>query len=137
MRLSIIPVDSTVIKDGVARQIDFTLISLPANVHALQWAGSSGEIEYKNPIEHEAITELPAWASACSTAYDEGVPDPEPEPTPAETVRLQRDSLLSNTDWWATSDRTMTAEQIAYRQALRDIPAQSGFPENVTWPTKP
>ena len=29
------------------------------------------------------------------------------------------------------------AEWVAYRQALRDIPAQPGFPENITWPTKP
>jgi hypothetical protein len=31
----------------------------------------------------------------------------------------------------------MTSEQTAYRQALRDITAQAGFPTNVTWPTKP
>ena len=139
MKLAIIPEDSTVIKDGVALQIDFTLIPLPSRVHALQWAGSSGEIEYKNPIEEEAITELPAWASACLTSYDENLPEPEPAPelTPAETIRLERNVLLSSTDWWAASDRTMTAAQTAYRQALRDITSQAGFPHNVTWPTKP
>jgi hypothetical protein len=31
----------------------------------------------------------------------------------------------------------MTQAEIDYRQALRDVPAQAGFPENVTWPTKP
>ena len=50
---------------------------------------------------------------------------------------LFRNDLLAETDWWATSDRTMTAEQTAYRQALRDITDQSGFPDNITWPTKP
>jgi hypothetical protein len=35
------------------------------------------------------------------------------------------------------ADRTMTAEQTAYRQALRDITGQAGFPTNITWPTKP
>ena len=55
----------------------------------------------------------------------------------AETnVRSKRDSLLQETDWWAVSDRTMTAEQTAYRQALRDITSQAGFPFNVTWPVK-
>ena len=49
----------------------------------------------------------------------------------------KRDLLLSETDVWALSDRTMTAEQTAYRQALRDIPSQAGFPTNITWPTKP
>ena len=51
-------------------------------------------------------------------------------------VRQERDSLIAATDWWATSDRTMTAEQTAYRQALRDITGQDGFPD-ITWPTKP
>ena len=52
-------------------------------------------------------------------------------------VRDQRDRLLAETDWWAVSDRTMTAEQIAYRQELRDLPANTVDPLNVTWPTKP
>ena len=52
-------------------------------------------------------------------------------------VRAERDQLIAATDWWATSDRTMTAEQTAYRQALRDVPTQSGFPDNVTWPQEP
>ena len=53
------------------------------------------------------------------------------------SVRSLRDEILTETDWWATSDRTMTQAEIDYRQALRDVPAQAGFPENVTWPTKP
>lgn len=51
-------------------------------------------------------------------------------------VRAKRDELLASTDWWAVSDRTMTQEQIDYRQALRDLPSQEGFP-NVEFPTKP
>ena len=51
--------------------------------------------------------------------------------------RQKRNDLLAETDWWATSDRTMTAEKTAYRQALRDITDQSGFPTDITWPTKP
>ena len=54
-----------------------------------------------------------------------------------EQIRKFREEWLAETDWWATSDRTMSAEQIAYRQALRDIPTQSGFPTDITWPTKP
>ena len=52
-------------------------------------------------------------------------------------VRGERNALLAETDWWAVSDRTMTQAEIDYRQALRDVPAQAGFPDNVTWPTKP
>ena len=51
-------------------------------------------------------------------------------------VRAKRDGLLSETDWMALSDVTMSDSITAYRQALRDIPSQSGFPFNVTWPTK-
>jgi len=52
-------------------------------------------------------------------------------------VRKHRNILLAETDWWAVQDRTMTQAEIDYRQALRDVPAQAGFPENITWPTKP
>ena len=54
-----------------------------------------------------------------------------------ESLRRKRDELIAETDWWATSDRTMTAEQTAYRQALRDLPANTTDPENPVWPTKP
>ena len=52
-------------------------------------------------------------------------------------VRDQRDILLAETDWMALSDVTMSDAMTAYRQALRDIPAQAGFPSSVTWPAKP
>ena len=54
-------------------------------------------------------------------------------------VRSKRDELLAETDWWASSDLTMTAEQTAYRQALRDITTHANFPnlEDADWPTKP
>lgn len=52
-------------------------------------------------------------------------------------VRATRDRLLAETDWYGLSDVTMPAEIATYRQALRDVPAQDGFPHNVVWPTKP
>lgn len=55
----------------------------------------------------------------------------------AAAVRQQRNTLLSETDWMANSDVTMSDEWRTYRQALRDIPTQEGFPNSVTWPTKP
>jgi len=55
----------------------------------------------------------------------------------ALTIRSKRDSLLSDTDWMALSDVTMSTEMQSYRQALRDITSQAGFPYSVTWPTKP
>lgn len=55
----------------------------------------------------------------------------------SENNKNERNRLLNACDWWASSDLTMTQAQIDYRQALRDIPAQAGFPDNITWPTKP
>ena len=52
-------------------------------------------------------------------------------------IRNQRDNLLQQTDWMALSDNTMTPEWASYRQALRDITAQEGFPFSVVWPAKP
>jgi hypothetical protein len=55
----------------------------------------------------------------------------------AKAVRTSRDAKLAETDWTALSDVTMSPEMTAYRQALRDVPAQSGFPHEITWPSKP
>ena len=55
----------------------------------------------------------------------------------ADEARTLRDRLLAATDWTANSDVTMSDEMRTYRQALRDVPAQAGFPDDVTWPTAP
>ena len=55
----------------------------------------------------------------------------------ADEARALRDSLLAATDWTANSDVTMSDAMREYRQALRDVPSQAGFPDSVTWPTKP
>ena len=57
----------------------------------------------------------------------------------AEENRKKRSQLMAETDWWAMSDRTMTAEQTAYRQALRDITTHANWPnlQLDDWPTKP
>jgi hypothetical protein len=56
-------------------------------------------------------------------------------------IRTKRNSLLLKSDWTQYPDCPLTAEQksawATYRQALRDITTQSGFPTNVTWPTQP
>ena len=56
---------------------------------------------------------------------------------PWKELRKKRDKLLNQTDWWASSDITMTADQTAYRQALRDLPANTADPANPVFPTKP
>jgi len=51
-------------------------------------------------------------------------------------VRRDRDNRLSQTDYLALSDSTLTDNMTTYRQALRDVPSQAD-PDNITWPTKP
>lgn len=55
----------------------------------------------------------------------------------AAEVREERDAKLAVCDWMANSDVTMSDAWRTYRAALRDVPAQAGFPASVTWPTKP
>jgi hypothetical protein len=57
--------------------------------------------------------------------------------TLAASERTTRDDLLKATDHYGLSDVTMSNEMTAYRQALRDVPQQEGFPETITWPQKP
>tara|TARA_R110001606_G_scaffold307411_1_gene454391 strand:+ start:42 stop:467 length:426 start_codon:yes stop_codon:yes gene_type:complete len=62
--------------------------------------------------------------------------EPVEQEVAERNVRSKRDRLLSDTDWMALSDVTMTPDWATYRQALRDITGQSGFPHSVVWPTK-
>ena len=59
----------------------------------------------------------------------------------AKSIRTNRDKLIAETDWVVTksleSGVAVPDNYVTYRQALRDVPAQAGFPWNVTWPTKP
>ena len=56
---------------------------------------------------------------------------------PMKELRAERDRLIAATDWWASSDLTMTDAQTAYRQALRDITEDYSSLVDVEWPTKP
>lgn len=70
--------------------------------------------------------------------------NPEDEMTDEELasrVRMRRDSMISRTDFYVQPDYPSDPAGLeavkAYRQALRDIPEQSGFPRNVQWPSLP
>ena len=56
---------------------------------------------------------------------------------PLKELRAERDRKIAETDWWALQDVTMTPEQTAYRQALRDITDTYSSLEDVVWPVKP
>ena len=63
---------------------------------------------------------------------------------PIRLLRIERNRRLAETDWWVLPDRTPTQAQLDYRQALRDLPANSepqldnqGDLINITWPEVP
>lgn len=56
----------------------------------------------------------------------------------AETVRTRRSTLLAESDWTQVADAPVDRDAWrAYRNELRDIPNQEGFPFDVVWPTQP
>ena len=54
-----------------------------------------------------------------------------------ENLRSKRNQLLTETDYLALADSTLTDEMRSYRQALRDLPANTVDPANPVWPVKP
>jgi hypothetical protein len=56
----------------------------------------------------------------------------------ADSVRKHRNTLLSDSDWTQVADAPVNkAAWATYRQSLRDVTLQAGFPWNVSWPVKP
>lgn len=59
----------------------------------------------------------------------------------ASGIRSNRNIKLSNSDWTQLADASLSSSDKTdwtnYRQALRDIPASSGFPHDVNWPSEP
>ena len=75
----------------------------------------------------------PAKTAAQNEAAYKTVKDTEQ----AKSIRTTRDTKLSETDWRFRSDMTPSQAWKDYCQALRDVPAQAGFPWTITWPTQP
>ena len=85
---------------------------------------------------YEMVTQVPtaqvdgdAWADLVKQADHDAA---------AAAVRTERDRLIAACDWTVLGDaKTVKADWKAYRQALRDVPEQAGFPYAVEWPTPP
>ena len=96
-------------------------------------------------MKHEAIYKLNSSVVTIigDTAYDAdgNVVEYDNDAAVAEgnliALRNQRDRLIAETDWWASSDLTMTSAQTTYRQALRDITDTYSSLDDVVWPEKP
>lgn len=105
-------------------------------------------------FEGEYTPEAAVWCNESGKAYIEEIEPQDgvrrfqivkvPEPTDeeiAEQVRLERDRRIAETDYYMMpdypSDPNNIEEMKVYRQALRDIPKQEGFPSKFTWPDVP
>ena len=97
-------------------------------MHTTQVNVSTGEI-----VQIPYTTEEQAKYDTNKAAWDVGANDRK-----AAEVRAERSAKLSETDWTQIADATTDKQAWAtYRQALRDVPTQSGFPWTINWPDAP
>ena len=96
---------------------------------------TSGPYEYVARQGVEMIGDKWHTKYVVQTLDDEGKAAKDEETK--KSVRADRNQRLADTDWRFRSDMTPSQAWKDYCQALRDVPAQAGFPHNVTWPTKP
>ena len=149
MNLVIIPSDriigiGTTIISGIGTDMSW----IPSDVHAVHWDGSSGEIEYNDGKANLDITSIGIYSQAETTLNNEiqRRKDLDDEYLNSNTflwmkLRSERDNLLLSSDFTQLGDiglsESKKTEWINYRQALRDLPANTSDPANPTWPTKP
>ena len=149
MNLVIIPSDriigiGTTIISGIGTDLSW----IPSDVHAVHWDGSSGEIEYNDGKPNLDITSIGIYSQAETTFNNEiqRRKDRDDEYVNSSTflwmkLRSERDNLLLSSDFTQLGDiglsESKKTEWINYRQALRDLPANTSDPANPNWPTKP
>jgi len=143
MRLTILTETRTVGKDGnFYEPLDFSMCGVPENVWALQWNTDHGHIEFTSTIPNEDITDLPEWAQACLSVWEQKdylVKHPPP-PTPEEQIELNKNQArmyLYESDWAALPDVALENkdEWNAYRDAIRQIFLAPTL--DPVWPAKP
>lgn len=100
-------------------------------------------------FEGEYPPEAAVWCNTrgdCSIQQVDGgyqiIQNPEPDDSRvAEAIRDKRDNLIGETDYYLMPDYPSNPQNLeelkVYRQALRDVPKQEGFPRDVHWPDVP
>ena len=124
MKLTIIPSDGAVYVDGVASSK--LVFSYPAGVHALQWDGEAGHLEFVSTTEfskppNQKITELPDWALEAKTKWDEAqsVEVVETVLTYADKRRAEYPPMTDYLDGVVKGDQAQIAAYIAACQAVK------------------
>ena len=147
------------IKDGVVEtypysekqfRVDNKNVSFPSKLsdellaeYGVFRVGFSSTPEYDNSTHKLVETNDPVMINGKWVINKLAVPFTEEEldrifQHKCKRAREKRDNLLLSCDWTQVSDAQVNQEAWAvYRQALRDVTLQEGFPENITWPTKP
>ena len=125
----------------------FPNVSFPASGPSDDFLTEQGFAKVSAFKDHDRATQKLVNVAAYYEApwvYTVKVVDKTAEDIQAETdaqsasVRAQRNRLLAECDWTQLADSTADkAAWATYRQALRDITSQGGFPWNVTWPVQP
>ena len=93
-----------------------------------------------NGVRIKLTAEEEAALEAQEAAWLKDNPVPSDLQLSLDNLRLKRNGLLAETDWWGASDNTMTDAQKKYRQDLRDLTAGLDTVDKVNavvWPTKP
>lgn len=84
-RITIVPSDDTVIVDGEARQINMT--GIDPTIHAVQWFGDDGEVEFNDGTPHRTIVNLAPY-QVFITRWTDAAPPPPPPPLPKSAADL-------------------------------------------------
>lgn len=163
-RVTVVPADRLVIVDGLALTFDF---NAPERMHALQWDGKQGHIEWlgsgDEPPHNEPLAadsyagqvapyvelwkeEKARLEQAAAEAEAARLAEYNSEEARFERLRSERDQRLAATDYLLMPDYPLSDDQRTilqvYRQALRDLPSQEGAPwdggaEDTPWPEIP
>ena len=93
------------------------------------------QIVYRNGVEQDAEGR---WFTKYSLADLDDDAKAAKDAEQAKSVRADRNKRLADCDWTQLSDSPADkAAWATYRQELRDVPEQAGFPWDITWPTAP
>jgi len=93
------------------------------------------QVAFKDGVEQDVKGRW-LWKWSISEMSDETKAAKDAEQ--AKNIRSDRDKRLSDTDWTQVADAPVDkAAWATYRQALRDVPSQAGFPYDINWPSKP
>ena len=163
-RVTVVPADRLVIVDGQALTFNF---NAPGRMHALQWDGKQGHIEWlgygHEPPRNEPLAadsyagqvapyvelwkeEKARLEQAAAEAEAARLAEYNSEEARFERLRSERDQRLAATDYLLMPDYPLSDDQRTilqvYRQALRDLPSQEGAPwdgggESTPWPVMP